>query len=111
MDFDFSSNKLRRQLETTAQQDKAFGDRAKPIRLRLGVLKHAPCLADVPKAPPDRCHLLTGNWADHYAVVLKDNWRLIFRPDHDPVPKTEDGGIDTTKVTAIVIVAVADYHG
>jgi len=35
---------------------------------------------------------------------------LIFRPNHDPVPITADGGIDLRAVTAIVIVAVEDYH-
>jgi proteic killer suppression protein len=44
-------------------------------------------------------------------VVLTGNWRLIFRPDHDPVPQRSDGGIDLAAVTAVIIVAIEDYHG
>lgn len=88
-----------------------FGRLAKPLQMRLGVLKNAPTLADVPRDPPVRCHLLTGDLAGHFAIVLKENWRLIFRPDHDPVPTKEDQGIDLKKITAIVIEGVEDYHG
>ncbi len=64
-----------------------------------------------PRTPPERCHELKMNLAGRFAVVLKDNWRLIFRPDHQPVPTKEDGGIDPLRVTAIMIEAVDDYHG
>lgn len=46
----------------------------------------------------------------HYAMHLTANWRLVFRPDHDPVPRTEDGGVDCRQVEAIVILEVIDYH-
>jgi toxin HigB-1 len=111
MDLDFVSKKLRRQMSEAAEMRKAFGQLAKPLQMRLGVLKNAPTLASVPRDPPVRRHLLTGDLAGHFAVVLKDNWRLIFRPDHDPIPKKEDGGIDLDRVTAIVIDGVEDYHG
>ena len=37
-------------------------------------------------------------------------YRLVFRANHDPLPRKADGGIDTEKVTAITIVDVIDYH-
>ncbi len=111
MEFDFASKKLGRQLSTATEMQKAFGQLARPLQMRLGVLKNAANLADVPKTPPDRCHALTNDRAGQFAVTLKDNWRLLFRPDHDPVPKTEDGGIDLSSVTAIMIEGVEDYHG
>jgi proteic killer suppression protein len=111
MDLDFSSKKLRRQMGSAAELKKVFGQLATPIQMRIGVLANAPTLADVPRTPPVRCHELKMNLAGRFAVVLKDNWRLIFRPNHQPVPTKEDGGIDPSRVTAIVIDAVDDYHG
>ncbi|MFS2175627.1 system killer suppression protein [Rhizobium pisi] len=111
MELDFVSNKLRRQMESPAELQKAFGQLSRPIQMRLGILKNATSLADVPRTPPERCHLLFGHLEGHFAVVLKDNWRLIFRPNHDPVPKKEDRGIDLERVTAIMIEGVEDYHG
>ena len=32
-------------------------------------------------------------------------------PDHDPVPKREDGSLDWSQVTAIKILVVEDTHG
>lgn len=110
MDIDFASNKLRRQMESDSELQKAFGQLAKSLKLRLGVLANAVTLADVPVDPPVRCHLLTGKLAGSYAVVLKDNWRLTFRPNHEPVPVKDDGGIDLQQVTAIIIEDVVDYH-
>ena len=36
--------------------------------------------------------------------------RLVFEPNHEPIPRSEDGGIDVGQVTAIVIVDVTDCH-
>jgi proteic killer suppression protein len=36
--------------------------------------------------------------------------RLVFEPDHDPIPTLEDGGIDQSAVTRIKILEVVDYH-
>ncbi len=54
--------------------------------------------------------MLTGDREGHYAVTLSGNWRLVFRPDHDPLPLLPDGGVDLERVTAIKIVEVIDYH-
>ncbi len=61
MDLDFASKKLRRQMTEAKEMQKAFGQLTKPLQMRLGVLKNAPRLADVPRDPPPRCHLLTGD--------------------------------------------------
>ena len=37
--------------------------------------------------------------------------RLVFEPNHDPLPRREDGGIDLDQVTAITVIwEVIDYH-
>jgi len=46
-----------------------------------------------------------------FAVDISANHRLVFRVDHEPIPRKKDGGIDLTKVTAIVVLKIEDYHG
>ena len=45
-----------------------------------------------------------------FAVDLKHPYRLIFKPDHNPLPRKDDGGLDLTQITAIKILGVEDYH-
>jgi proteic killer suppression protein len=80
------------------------------LKLRLAVLEQADRLSDVPTDPPDRCHQLDGDWAGCFSVAITGNWRLVFEPDHDPVPSLDSGGIDRAAVLAIRILAVVDYH-
>ena len=77
---------------------------------RLAVLKNAPALSSVPAARPERRHMLAGRRKGQYAVDLVHPMRLVFEPDHDPVPLTDDGGIDTDQVTAIVVIEAVDYR-
>jgi len=42
---------------------------------------------------------------------LDHPYRLIIRPNHDPLPMREEGGLDWKAVTAIVIVEIKDTHG
>ncbi|TIT51990.1 MAG: system killer suppression protein [Mesorhizobium sp.] len=110
MEFAYENNRLRRQLNSAVELQKAFGDKARRIQMRLEVLAAAECLADVPHDPPPRRHQLGGDWEGCFAVDINGNWRLIFRPDHDPVPLNDDGGVDLARVTAITFVGVVDYH-
>ena len=83
---------------------------AEKLKSRLAVLSNARALADVPSTPPERCHPLRGEREGQYAVDLVQPRRLVFAPNHDPVPRKDDGGIDLDKITAITIVDVVDYH-
>ena len=83
---------------------------ARTIKIRLAVLNTAPTLALVPTTPPDRRHQLRGDRDEQFAVDLVHPRRLVFEPNHEPLPRKDDGGIDTEKVTAITIIDVIDYH-
>ena len=83
---------------------------AKAIQNRLAVLKNAHNLSLVPTIPPERLHQLTGNRKVQFAVDLVHPQRLVFEPNHDPIPVKEDGGIDKGLVTTITIIEVVDYH-
>lgn len=89
----------------------AYGDHmARVIMSRLAVLKNARTLSRVPTTRPARCHQLRGKRSGQYAVDLKHPYRLVFKPNHEPIPLREDGGVDTDRVTAITVIDVVDYH-
>lgn len=62
------------------------------------------------KAVPGSCHALTGKRHGQFSISLDGPYRLVFEPDHDLVPTLDDGGIDRTAVTQVMIVEVIDYH-
>ena len=80
------------------------------ILRRMALLKNAPNLSCVPTTPPERLHQLTGNREGEFAVDLSQPHRLVFSPNHEPVPTKEDGRLDRARITAIVILEVVDYH-
>lgn len=57
------------------------------------------------------CHELKGDRKGALSLDLGHPFRLIFKPDHDPVPRLADGGLDWIQVTAITIIGIEDTHG
>ena len=111
MDIAFRTRKLERAFNAAAALQKTFGARmAKVIMMRMVVLKAARNLALVPATPPERRHQLSGDRDEQFAVDLVHPHRLVFEPNHEPLPRKDDGGIDTEQVTAITILDVIDYH-
>jgi proteic killer suppression protein len=87
---------------------------AKKIRVRLAALQAADNLFAFwpPLRKPERCHELTGGKrAGQISMDLDHPNRLIFVPDHDPLPQREEGGLDWERVTAIIILGIEDTHG
>ncbi len=80
---------------------------AKKLRVRLADLMAA---ASVTELCAGRPHPLTGDLAGQFALDLVHPQRLVFEPDHDPVPCTEDGGVDWSQVTQVCIIWIGDYH-
>jgi proteic killer suppression protein len=60
--------------------------------------------------PAAGCHELVGQRKGEFAIPVSNNYRLIFKPYHDPVIRKSDGGIDWTKVSSIQIIGIEDYH-
>ena len=111
MEIAFRNRKIAKAFIARDTLAREYGDRmARTITNRLAVLGSARTLAMVPTIPPVRRHLLSGGRRGQYAVDLVHPHRLVFDPDHDPVPRTADGGIDIDRVTAITIMEVVDYH-
>lgn len=114
MDISFKNKKLEKSFNEESQLDRTHGTlRAKKIRIRMKELRAAVSLKDFwpPKSPPGRCHELTeGQRAGQLSVDLDHPYRLIFIPDHNPVPEHQDGGLDWSQVTAIKILGVENTH-
>lgn len=111
MQISFRTRKTEKIFNSERKLQKEYGaHRAKKIKLRMAVLRSAVNLAEVPEQKPDRRHPLKGNRKGQFAVDLVHPYRLILKPS-DPVPMLEDGGIDLSKITEIVILGVEDYHG
>lgn len=111
MDILFGTAKLRKQCSSNKVRVKAFGaKRAKLLGRRLDQLRAAPHL-EVLRQLPGRCHELTGDRKGSFAIDLDGPYRLIFTCAADPPPTREDGGLDWSRITAIRLLSIEDYHG
>ena len=111
MEIAFGDRKLAKAAGSERELVKKYGaQRARKIMTRLAVLEAAENLSVVPITPPDRCHQLSGDRDEEFSVDLDHPYRLIFRPNHDEIPRLEDGGIDLAAVKSIEILEIVDYH-
>lgn len=107
----FASAKLQKIVSVEKALNKTFGQQmAKRIKTGLAVLQAADNLSRVPTTGSIRCHQLSLDRDEQFAIDLVHPKRLIFEADHDPIPRLEDGGIDKAKVIQIFIVHIVDYH-
>ena len=109
MDILFEDRKLERICNDFRQLQKAKGEpQARKIRQRLDELHAAESLADINHLPPPHLHQLSGDRKGQLSVDLVFPYRLLFVPANNPLPLKEDGGLDLSKVTAILIQGVED---
>lgn len=112
MDITFRSERLAKAFNSDKNLVREFGsENAGKIRRRMAVLAAAANLEQVSPRPPERRHELAGERKGQFALDLKHPFRLILAPNHDPLPRRADGGLDLARVTAVTIIAVEDYHG
>jgi plasmid maintenance system killer protein len=111
MEIAFASRKLEKLCNSTKEMRAKLGDRnARILEQRLMEIKAADTLEDLAKLPAARCHELTADRKGQLAVNLVHPRRLIFAPDHDPLPTKADGGLDWKRVTRVLILEITDYH-
>lgn len=111
IEISWSSRKLEKACADDRQGSKQWGtDQWKLLKRRLAALLAAPTLADM-DGVPGNCHAPHADRVGDFAVHLWGAFRLIFEPDHDPVPALDSGGANRTKITHIRIKEVTDYHG
>jgi len=111
LDIIFKTNELEKACNGSKAGKRKFGaEMSRILRRRLDELRAATVLNDIRFIPQARCHELKGNRKGELAVDLYRQYRLIFEPANKPIPTKPDGGLDWTKVTAIKIIGVVDYH-
>jgi len=111
MEIAFSSRKIEKLCNIAKEMRAKLGDRcAKVLQQRLAEMKAADTLEDLRKVPAARCHELKADRKGQLAVDLVHPKRLVFVPDHDPVPSKSDGGLDWAQVSRVLVTDVVDYH-
>lgn len=110
MEISFKSRKLEKQLSDPKEMAKSFGQLARKVNQRLMELKDADNLAVMGTIAAARCHELTGDRKGELTVDISPNFRVIFEPNHDPIPKKTDGGLNWEEVTKIRINEIVDPH-
>lgn len=112
MDIYFGDRKLEKICNSNREMQRKLGaNRAAKLQQRLFELRASETLDDMARFPAAGCHELSQNRKGHISVNLDQPYRLIFRPDHDPLPTTPDAGLDRKKVTRILVVEIVNYHG
>ena len=111
MEVRFKKSKMAKACSSDAEARKKWGDpMARRLQQRLMELVAADTLADISHLPPARYHEEIGDRAGQISVDLVHPFRLIFEPDHDPVPRKPDGGLDRGSVTRVLVLEVCDPH-
>jgi plasmid maintenance system killer protein len=110
VDISFATSALEKVCNDDRAAKRALGaDGAKKLRRRLDDLAAAADLS-VMRNLPGRSHELKKDLAGRLAVDLDGGRRLVFEPAHDPIPRKDDGGLDWSRVTAVRVTAIGDYH-
>ena len=109
MQINFNDHKLRKLCENNREAVRKLGaDSAKKLQSRLSDIEAAVNVLDLP--PLGKPHPLIGDRQGQFSIGLAGGKRLVFEPDHSPIPRKEDGGIDWAQVTALTITFIGDYH-
>lgn len=110
MDIRFANSRLMKVCNSASKLCGQYGaPMSRMIQQRLGELLAADTL-EVMRGLPGHCHELGQNLKGLLAINLLAGDRLAFRPDHDPLPTKDDGGLNWAMVTKIEIVGIGDYH-
>jgi len=94
--------------EKTAQKELGR-DGAKVLRTRLDHMQDAENLEEL-RFASGAWHELSGDRKGQLSCSLRGLKRLVFLPANDPRPTKPDGGLDWSRVTAVMNLEIVDYH-
>lgn len=107
----WADSKLEKACATERTAKRAFGPaRWAKLRMRVAVLEQAESFAALAHAP-GRWHPLSADRGGQWAASLDGSFRLIVKPNDNPLPLLADGGLDTARARRALIVEVVNYHG
>jgi len=108
MQINFIDEKLRKLCEIKREAEKKLGsDSARKLCSRLSDLEAADNVHELIAGHP---HPLQPDSLREFSLELSNGKRLVFKPDHEPIPIDEHNNTDWAKVTAIIVVYIGDYH-
>lgn len=111
MDIVFKTSKLQKECNDFRLLQKVYGERrARLIRRRLDELRAANTLSEISYLPPPRMHQLKGERQGQISLDLDHPYRLLITVANDPIPQKDNGSINLSKVTAVMILSVEDTH-
>ena len=110
MKLTFRNKKLKQSLTEDKVILKTYGNRAKKIKQRITQLQEADNLAIIGESLSLRLHPQGGDREGEWSIDIHKNWRIIFEIADDPIPKLEDGGVNSREVLIIKIISVEDPH-
>lgn len=108
MQIDYKDSKLQALCEKSREANRKLGaDCAKKLQSRLSDIDAA---SHVEELIAGRPHPLKGDMKGQFAIDLAGGKRLVFEPNHNPIPKKEDNSINWAQVTSVTIIYIGDYH-
>ena len=110
MKIKYKTRKLERNLTDDRKLFKVYGLLAKKIKQRIKELRNAENLETIGKLPQLRLHPYIGQRKGEWSINIKDNWRIIFSIENEPIPILDDGSVDLSKITIIKINSIEDPH-
>ena len=110
MDISYANNRIRKICTDAKVAQKELGKvAAQVLKERLQQMRDVATLEKL-RFLPGGWHELAGNRKGEIACSLSGRIRLIFVPANDPRPTKPDGGLDWSKVTAVMNLEITDYH-
>lgn len=111
MDIIFKTAKLAKEFNEFRLSKKVHGERrARLIRRRMDELRAANNLAEISHLPPPRMHQLKGERQGQISLDLDHPYRLLITVANNPIPKKDNGSINLSKVTAVMVFGIEDTH-
>tara|TARA_B100000676_G_C18038627_1_gene823398 strand:+ start:514 stop:852 length:339 start_codon:yes stop_codon:yes gene_type:complete len=108
LEIGFETDKLEKLCLVSKVATRKLGaDSAKKLRTRLSDMDAAESVSELWAGNP---HPLSGDRRGQFSLALTGGKRLVFKPQKEPPPVKEDGGIDWNRVDSVIVVFVGDYH-
>ena len=110
MEISYANSRIQKICTDVRAAQKVLGKAGTEVlQERLKQMQKVTCLEDL-RFLPGAWHELVGDRKGQLACSLLKRVRLIFEPANDPRPLKPDGGLDWSKVTAVVNLEIVDYH-
>ncbi len=107
----FRNSKLEKIFSSEKELTRTYGaEQGRMLIRRVSELRAARCLADLRLLPQLRTHELTGDRKGQISITVRQPYRLILLPAHEPIPRLPDGGLDWSATTEIRMIEIVDYH-